>query len=75
VNWPGSDTAWARARSAGSWPSPASAQHHVEQTSGGELFPAEEFMVWWVSDGSDHAEAEVAFVVDPILGIDRVQDA
>jgi hypothetical protein len=35
ANWSGSDTAWAQARSAGSWPPPATGQHHAEQTPGG----------------------------------------
>ena len=29
----------------------------------------------WFSDGGDHAEVEVAFVADPVVGIDPVQDA
>jgi hypothetical protein len=35
VNWLGLDTAWVRARSAGSSLPPASGQHHVEQTPAG----------------------------------------
>jgi hypothetical protein len=35
ANWSGWDTAWARAPSAGSWPPPASAPHHAEQTPAG----------------------------------------
>ena len=31
--------------------------------------------MWWFSDGSDHAEAEVTFIADPVVGIDPVQDA
>ena len=31
--------------------------------------------MWWFPDGNDHAEAEVAFVTDPVLGIGSVQDA
>ena len=39
------------------------------------FFPAEEFTVRWFSDRSDHAEAEIAFVADPVVGIDPVQNA
>lgn len=39
------------------------------------FFPVEEFAVWWFSDGSEHAEAEVAFVTDPVVRIDPIQDA
>ncbi len=31
--------------------------------------------MWWFFDGSDHAEADVAFVADPVLGLDVVEDA
>jgi hypothetical protein len=36
------------------------------------LLPIEKLTVWWFSDGRDHAEAEVAFVADPVVGIDPV---
>ena len=43
---------------------------------GVELFlPVEKLAVWWLFDGSDHAEADVAFVADPVAGVDPVEDA
>src|SRR5690349_10919132 len=39
------------------------------------FFPVEEFAMRWLSDRSDHAQAEIAFVADPVAGIDLVQNA
>ena len=39
------------------------------------LLPVEKFAVWWFFDRSDHVEADVAFVADPVLGVDPVEDA
>ena len=39
------------------------------------FFPVEKFTVRWFSDRSDHAEAKIAFVADPVVGVDPVQNA
>jgi hypothetical protein len=41
-----------------------------------ELFlPVEQVAVWWFSDWCDHAEADVAFVADPVPRVNGIQRA